>query len=117
VPDGDPEGKTCDSLEVVRAFSEMSVNGCSVEMAVAGFCVLVVPNGVGVVSNSTGVVAGPFTGTVRFGPSETLILAFSFFANYFGVFSYRLLGLEVQTQPHLKPLFGLFDRMSILLIT
>lgn len=36
-PNSDPEGKTCDSLEVVRAFSEMSVNGCSVEMAAAGF--------------------------------------------------------------------------------
>jgi hypothetical protein len=95
----------------------MSVNGCSVEMAVAGFCAVVVPNGLGVVSNSTGVVAGPYTRIVRFMPSETLILAFSFLANYFGIFSYHLLGLEVQTQLHLKPLFGLFDRMSNLLIT
>jgi hypothetical protein len=77
----------------------------------------VVPNSVGVESNSTGVVAGPCTGTVRFVPSETLILAFSCFANYVGVFSYHLLGLEVQTQPHLKPLFDIFHRMSILLIT
>jgi hypothetical protein len=96
----------------------MSVNGCSVEMAVAGFCAVMVPNGVGVLSNSTGIFAGPCTRTVRFVPSETLILAFSFLANYFGVVSYHLLGLEVrQTQPHLKPVFGLFDRMSNLLIT